>query len=124
MDTIVAALTELKNRRETLLIQIKLIDTAIGAIENAMVTPSPFQAGPVTQNDQLKRPTGPHQSDNVERHQKIHSVLLHHGPLSTRDVAKRIGEDRLLVKAALYRMLKVGRLTRMGMTRSQRWALP
>lgn len=78
---------------------------------------------PPTPGHRPIQPRGAHVNENTERTAAIERALAK-GPMATRDIARVVGGSKVIVKMALQRMKRAGRLVTTGVTNGQRWALP
>jgi hypothetical protein len=128
MSPFTAVIDTARAERAALSRRLQALDALIVAIEAyqqiehpvpPVVTPA-LPASPAA-----PRATTPvHPNTNADRAAAIEAALRTHGPLPTREVARIVGGSKFVVKQALQRLKRAGRLTSDGVTNSQRWALP
>jgi hypothetical protein len=121
-----------RTERSELSTRLQALDALIMAIESyeRLVQPAPIVAAPVVVPPLPAPRTVPnstakvHPNTNTDRMAAIESALKTHGPLPTREVARIVGGSKFVVKQALQRLKRAGRLTSEGVTNGQRWTLP
>jgi hypothetical protein len=123
-----AELVDIIAKIDNALIALADDDGALDRSDEARREPDPFVKGPaaITSDPGRLPPFGKPIDNGVTnpRVQLILRLLSEEGPMSTREIAMRLGEPRLLVKTALHRLKVTGKLTKIGQTSGARWAIP
>lgn len=126
MHTIAEQIRSMCHRRESLATELSQLDAELSVIRDAITSLTPSTAPgapPPISRTHAGATSTVRVNEHTDRTAAI-EALLKDGPQSTKDIAAHLGHPKLIVKMALQRMKRIGRLVQLGHGNGTRWALP